>query len=172
MTKPSSDPKGDVFLYYLERGQHWFEENWKKLAIVIILVIGGASIYAVQQSSNDGQQKSWWDAAGKLKTVDEKAAFIKNNGDAEATKILYLTLAKEELEKGLFQKAKDHMSQFIKKYPEDINLPTAFLLRGYAQEEMGNLKEAKADYKKSSTYKGSTAVMAKDAYERLEKKKT
>lgn len=168
MTEKKSAAKEDWLLINLEKGQLWFEQNWKKLAVVIIVLITSGLTYAYSIKQDEKEQKQLWNKAATLSSLDEKVAFLKTHPKAKAAKLLYLNCAREELDKKLFDQAKDHLSQFLSIYTEaDPLAGTAHLLRAYAYEELGENDQALKDYEKASTYEGYISLLGTQAITRL-----
>lgn len=167
MTQPAG-LKEDKILVSLEKGHLWFEDHWKKVFIFTCVLILTAVAYAYISGQQRKHQSQLWNDAASAKTIEEKTTFLQSHPDAEAARPMTITLAREELDKGLYEKARDHLNMYISKYPKDEMLGTAYLLRGYAHEELDKVGEARQDFARSAALPGMSKPLADLSLARLQ----
>ena len=166
----SEEPKkhdGDKIIEVLEKGQHWVVENRNKLIVFFVALLIGTFWYESHLSSKENREKDFWEKSSQLKSVNEIENFVKTHAGTDAGKYMSLQLIRKQLEAGSFDKAKNEANTFIATNPESKYIGLATLLRGYANEELGKVSEAKTDYQKVSEKPGVYTLTAEKALERL-----
>ena len=169
MSQAVESQQGDRVIEYLERGQHWVSENYKIIIAIIVASFGVAFFLQHRISAAKAEQMGYWEDVSKLSTLEKKHAFLKAQPKADASALLSLTLAREELDEGNFQGALLSVNSFIQNNKEHALIGTAYILRGYANEELGNEDRAVEDYTRASKEARAVAVVADDALKRLGK---
>jgi predicted negative regulator of RcsB-dependent stress response len=158
---------GDRIIEILERGQNWVVENRNKIVMFFIAFLAVAFWYESHLSSKENREKDFWEKSSQLKSVNEIENFVKTHAGTDAGKYMSLQLIRKQLEAGSFDKAKNEANTFIATNPESKYIGLATLLRGYANEELGKVSEAKTDYQKVSEKPGVYTLTAEKALERL-----
>jgi predicted negative regulator of RcsB-dependent stress response len=166
MSEPQQSVKGESVILGMERLTHWVSQNVKFLAVLVFTVlVAGYGAQALKDQDTEAQQ-NYWAEASELKTPEEKQAFIDDNPDANAAKILALELCRTQLDEANPEAAEATASLFIERNEAHSHLGLAFLLRAYAREELAKNEGAKADLQQvldTPRY----AALAAQALERL-----
>ncbi|MBF0196632.1 MAG: tetratricopeptide repeat protein [Planctomycetes bacterium] len=167
MSQDKDNIQGDRVIEYLERIQHWVESNYKMLIFFVVVAFASAWGWQYKVDAEVSQQMDYWTEVSKLKTIEEKSSFVQSHPDADSASILCLTLAREELDEGKYKEALGHLNIFLNSNPKHPLEATAYVLRAYANEELGDKDAALLDYQKASGEDRAVAMVADQALERL-----
>lgn len=152
--------KEDRVVEYLERGQHWVSEKYKPLLIAIVGFLAVALIMEHRENSALERENQLWNQSAELSSIDEKKQFIVSYSKSSAAKALAIVLAREFLDAGQFLEAKKVCDNFIQNGEGHKLIHMAYLLRAYANEELGHAEEAKKDYEFVSRSRNSVSLIA------------
>lgn len=149
--------KEDPVVASLEKGQYWLESNYRWIAAIVLIAVVGAFFSHYRTVSRANFEAKLWEKSSKLSTMDERRAFLAEHPRAEASVMLYLVLARQELDGKLYDKAVEHAKKHVELFPGHPLSDVAYLLQGYGSEELGRKDEAVSAYKKASEKSGGAA---------------
>ena len=167
-TPASAGLNDDKIIVSLAKLQNWFAENWKWLVILILVAVGSALISEKMRKDEIAEERSYWNKAAKATSIEQRANFIKNNPDRQASKILSLQLPRQYLDEGKFKEALSTITKFIDENSGHSFLSIALTLKAYAHEELGEKDLALKTYKEVSAMGDMMSVLSEQFLGRLE----
>ena len=166
----NANVKEDSVLAFLAKAQIWFSENWKWLAVIVLIgMIAFALISEKSRKEAIAEERAYWESAAKANTPEKREQFLKSNPETQAAKLLSLQLTRQYLDDGKFKEALTTISTFVEKNPKSPMLSIALMLKAYAHEELDENDKALSAYKEVEAVGDMMAVLSQQNIKRLEK---